>query len=276
MVLMEHRGKMLYPRFEHRFAADYESRYDALFSTMGPAAAIRQRAAMGYRSTFRWMHLEGCKAPLGDVVRLSLHPRFRILQRALKAAFREKVHAPLPAGVQLLTSAEARRDDFFSDYWDRSREAWAVSPRRNSADLCWRFWDNPYADHYAVIVRGDDRCDALVVFKSIAPGAIDIVDFSAARPEIDLILRALKRAVTVARKHFSARLITCSFTEDAIPAGAFSIASEFQPSLVSRFRRGFGGRSGSLMPRRITPRGVEKGVTLDNWGVTSIVAEGRS
>lgn len=48
MVLPEYREKILYPRFELKFKRDYENRYDALFSTMGPSPAIRVRKAMGY------------------------------------------------------------------------------------------------------------------------------------------------------------------------------------------------------------------------------------
>lgn len=48
MVHPDHRSRILYPRFERRFLAAYEPRFAMLFSTTGPAAAIRLRKAMGY------------------------------------------------------------------------------------------------------------------------------------------------------------------------------------------------------------------------------------
>ena len=57
MLLPEYRRKILYPRYERRFAQRYEERFDALFSTFGHAAAIRQRRAMGYRSEATWLHV---------------------------------------------------------------------------------------------------------------------------------------------------------------------------------------------------------------------------
>ncbi len=48
MVHPDHRSRILYPRFERRFLATYEPRFAMLFSTTGPAAAIRLRKAMGY------------------------------------------------------------------------------------------------------------------------------------------------------------------------------------------------------------------------------------
>ena len=58
MVLDEYRSRILYPRFERRFKAEYEQRFAALFSTTGPAPALRLRASLGYQekpsTRFEW------------------------------------------------------------------------------------------------------------------------------------------------------------------------------------------------------------------------------
>ena len=63
MVHPEFRSKILYPRYEQKFLREYEGRYDALFSTMGPPAALRQRRALGYKAENHWMRYEWVLRP---------------------------------------------------------------------------------------------------------------------------------------------------------------------------------------------------------------------
>src|SRR5690606_5598128 len=150
MVLPEYRTKILYPRFEKRFAAEYEPRYHALFSTMGPAAAIRQRKALGYEATQCWLQLEHAAEPLGSLVRLSQHPRLGIIQKSTALLLKLSVTSLLPEGVEVLSGQEAISEPFFQDYWANSQCNWGVAPSRAPADLAWRYWNNPYSDHYAI------------------------------------------------------------------------------------------------------------------------------
>ena len=54
MVDPAYRNKILYPRYESRFKAQYSNKYDVLFSTMGPPAAIKQRRVHGYIEVGTW------------------------------------------------------------------------------------------------------------------------------------------------------------------------------------------------------------------------------
>jgi len=42
-----------------------------------------------------------------------------------------------------LDASAARNSPFFVDFWDEARLAAGLAPRRDAADLAWRFWDRP-------------------------------------------------------------------------------------------------------------------------------------
>ena len=278
MVLPEYRPKILYPRFERRFAKEYEPRYHALFSTTGPAAAIRQRKAMGYESKQRWLYLEQAYEPWGSLARLSQHPQLSILRNVVKLTCRPSTRCALPAGVSLLTAEEARREPFLKDYWHRSRGNWGVAPSRAPADLTWRYWENPYASHYAVIAKHPDmgKC-AFVIIEHPAPGVANIVDLSAERPDPDLLRYALSYAISAIRAKLGVRLITFRITDDTVSKNCnVDYGKMFKPSLVSKLRRPIEQGGGAFMPRKITQNGIQEGLlSSTHWNITSVVSEGR-
>lgn len=275
MVLPEYRTRILYPRFESRFAKEYEARYHALFSTMGPVAAIRQRKALGYVADHRWVYLEQASEPWGSLIRLGQRPRFRAIQRAMSLMLDSDTHAPLPDGVELLTAEEALREPFLKNYWERARTYWGVAPSRAPEDLAWRYWNNPYSDHYAVIVRQSGG-DALVVVEHHAPGAVSIEDFSALKPDVVLLLNALKLAVVAVKKRLAVRLITCNMTDDALSQEAMAAMRPWHaPSLFSRLRKTDSLVGQNFMPRKVTASGLAVGLEQSRWNVTFAVSEGR-
>lgn len=276
MVLPEYRAKILYPRFERRFAKEYETRYHALFSTMGPTAAIRQRKAMGYSAEHHWVRLEQADAPWGSLLRVAQHPRFQSLQKLMVLVCRTNLHRKLPEGVALLTSDEARNDAFIKDYWPRARENWGVAPSRAAEDLKWRYWDNPYSPHYAVVVRQQGKADVLVIFEKYASGAASIEDFSTEWPDPDALLSALPLAISAVRKQLGVHLVTCSFTSDTLPNNVIdALNKSFRPTLVSRLRGTSNKAMQASMPRKLTAKGVEFGLVTTPWSITMAVSEGR-
>lgn len=278
MVLPEYRQKILYPRFERRFAKEYEPRYHALFSTTGPAAAIRQREAMNYEAKQRWVYLEHAYEPLGSLVLLARHPRLRIVRNLTGLICRSSWKAPIPAGVSLLTAEEAQKEPFLVDYWARARGFWGVAPSRAAADLTWRYWENPYAPYYAVLVKGSQRArgNALVIIEHYAPGAANIADFSADEPNHELLLYALSKAIDVAKKKLGVSLVTCLVTDDTIVKDkTIDYRQRFSPSLISNFRRTAERVEKAVMPRKITERGMQEHLPFAPWNVTLAVSEGR-
>lgn len=276
MVLPEYRRKILYPRFESKFAAAYDARYHALFSTMGPVEAIRQRKAMGYTAEHRWVRVENSRAPWGSLMRLAAHPRFRTVRPIVRACARPNPRVRLPDGVEVLSADEARREPFLADYWVRARCNWGVAPRRDADDLAWRYWDNPYSPHYAVVVRKPGHGDALLIVEHYAPGAASIEDFSTERPDAVLLVDAIRTAVDAVRKRLGVSVVSCMFTDDAMaPDAASHVHAMFRPSLVSRLRTVMHEVPAAFMPRKITANGASAGLCAEPWNVTMAVSEGR-
>ncbi|MFG1491194.1 hypothetical protein ABMA58_18235, partial [Oceanospirillum sp. HFRX-1_2] len=89
----EYRKKILYTRYEKKFKDHYASRFDALFSTMGPEPAIRQRKALGYKSNEKWLRYFVPLKPLGGAILLA--EKFRLIK------FLASFLKILPSGLSL-------------------------------------------------------------------------------------------------------------------------------------------------------------------------------
>jgi hypothetical protein len=276
MVLPEYRRKILYPRFERKFASTYEPRYHALLSTMGPPEAIRQRQAMGYRAQHHWMRFESGRPPWASLIRLLSNHRSDAGDRFMRFLGCPRRSGQLPAGVHVLPGEEARKDPFFDGYWRAARMNWGVAPSRDAMDLTWRCWENPYAPHYAVIIRRPGMGDALLVVEHRTPGTAEIVDVSAHRPDPGMLRYALEVGMQAVAKRLGVRLFTFHVTEDALAPDALAeLRPVFRPTLLSRLRRTEREAESKFMPRKITEMGERLGVPSTPWNITMLIAEGR-
>ena len=157
MVHPDYRKKLLYPKFERRFLEDYSSRFDLLFSTVGPPAALRQRRALGYDAARRWRNIEIGLGPLAMVPLLASMggtTRKQSTKRAVATAglrLGAGVLSALPRfrgprtgpALKVLSDIDAPKSDFFDDFWTEAATDYPVTPRRSRPDLAWRFWSNP-------------------------------------------------------------------------------------------------------------------------------------
>ena len=158
MVHPAFRRKILYPKYEKQFLAAYENRFDLLFSTIGPAPALRQRKALGYRAEKKWLQYAwglnfGAYCSLvatalsyrkQSVVWPIVGKMFSACGKGvnkLSISFGKKI---TEKNVVALTSKEAMDHGFFEKFWEKSRGDYDLTPRRDREDLKWRFWDNPY------------------------------------------------------------------------------------------------------------------------------------
>lgn len=276
MVLPEYREKILYPRFEMRFASIYEPRYHALFSTMGPAAAIRQRKTLGYVSGCRWYDMEFAIGILASMVKVARRPRFLFLRSLLGTFLQPRECSWSTHGVRLLTAEQARTDSFLQSFWLRSRANWGIAPSRCPEDLAWRYWDNPYSRHFAIVVERSEMGDALVIVSLSGTGVATIQDVCASRPDPDLLAHALEQACIALRKQLKCHLAVFSATEDSFAYAVWELwRSRLRRPLVSRLRGSSRKSESNLMPRKITAKGKEMELTTSFWNITFAVAEGR-
>lgn len=283
MVRSEYRNKILYPRFERRFAQVYEERFEALFSTFGPAPAIRQRSAMGYSFPSRWVKLRIPTSWAGHFLFI-----FRVILNRFGAKGRkscEPVHRTQsnmsatsdasPLKLRVLDDAQARIDPFFDSFWPNCRLHYGLTPRRDRKDLDWRFWSNPNRSHITLVSDSDASELGYVVLKvnGSSPDAASIEDIVPSAPSSIKYGRLLDSALVWLRIN-GFKWVDLSTTSDSCGAGKIAAGIKRRNLLLLQATAMFRSDSGDLMPRKITASGRRKSVSLDNWYVTPIVFEG--
>lgn len=189
MVLPEYRKKILYTRFEQRFLKQYEPRFNATFSTMGPSAAIRLREALGYTAENYWITydwplrvgatLDLLAAKVGRNTASSGCKSFTILANTISKIFHKipKKTQCYPVPLVELTQDQALNSPFFDTFWDNARLGYSITPRRDKIDLNWRFWSNPYAGYVTLISDRSPYGDAYAILKQVDVNIYQLDDF---------------------------------------------------------------------------------------------------
>lgn len=276
MVLPEFRQKILYPRFEKRFAQQYEHRFHALFSTTGPGPAIRQREAQGYTAQKSWIELEHAAWPFGSLAKMLRRVQWHenLVSRSLQAI--RPISQP-GKGVQVhfLSSDEAKVESVFEDYWKEARQYWGIAPRRDKKDLCWRFWENPYHTHETILLEDRGTVLGVAVVHHVQPLFVRLLDVSFVRPNVEILNRCMEQLMYSIFRHYRCKIISFLMTEDMLTAdlnGAFR--KHFRSSFIRKLTNA--NQNAALkMPRKLTASGKGLGLTDGEWAITPIVAEGR-
>ena len=147
-VLPEFRHRFVYLRFEQRCLAEVEQEFDATYTLAG--LAVPWRGALGYDTSTPELDFEqGLRSPqlLSRILlRAARHSRLIVSLRpwALLPRYRS-----LEATVEL--NDPGCNSGFFVDFWDQARITAGLAPRRDIADLTWRFWDRP--GHHATLIQ---------------------------------------------------------------------------------------------------------------------------
>ena len=271
MVLPDYRTKILYPRYEIRFKREYEKRYHALFATMGPDEAIRIRKALGYSFPAQWLSLT-----LGTSVVSELHwlsYAFAKMQHKIRG--KHIVSPPIPEvtleRAGFLKSQIAREHVFFEDFWEQARQNHEIAPRRDVADLEWRFWTNPHKQHFTYVV-GSQGCSGYAIV-SIRDGIARLEDYAVSLPSgknyhilFDELCEALDRA--------GLYLLGVTSTDDHSLIAVKDIFRNRQV-LGERVLRKIRPPNNSSMPRYICPRGRSIDLGSEDWSITGVIFEGR-
>lgn len=275
MVLPGYRKKILYPRFERKFQREYAGRYDALFSTMGPAAAIRQRKAMGYDFPVGWLNSRYTHSFVSEAL---------FAYSLVVDKFRAKKEPTIPFGKQCATyeglrqngfmdHEEALTSDFFDDFWKNARLNFSVAPSRRKQDLEWRFWTNPYKDHLTLIVDEGDLSGYCIV--SILPAHHNeafLEDFcvsSNTAREAELLFSRLLQLL----KDSGVYSLQVTRTADS-SVESYGFLGKHKMYL-SRYMESLRENHARPMPRKLTEKGLMGSLESYGWDITGIVLEGR-
>ena len=140
-LLPDFRSRFVYLRFEQRCLAEVEREFDATYTLA--QYAVRMRTALGYDTGTLELDLEQGLCLPEVLPRLLMRMIWRFPHIG---ALRPWHLLPRPKSSLVLTAlddATARHSRFFSDFWDEARTTAGLAPRRDAADLAWRFWERP-------------------------------------------------------------------------------------------------------------------------------------
>ena len=271
MVLPEFRDKILYPRFEKTFLKQYEGKFHALFSTTGPAPAIRLREAMGYKFNHEWKALYFGNEPSlsASMVLDRLWPRKPLsLTQVLSSAAPNCIDG---TQIQVIKPNDPSFD--FDDFWAKVAPGYGVTPQRTRANLNWRFWSNPYHTHITVKLSSTERGTCICVISSHSGHCLFLNDVYTDRPEntphfLDRLSDWARRVSNVAclQSHTTAE-------NYQLFSGRKNIQTPWVQSAVNIVKR---QTTPGKMPRKITPQGQDFGLSdASDWYVTPFYFEGR-
>ena len=275
MVHPEYRDKIIYPRFEKRFKQAYENRYHALFATMGPEAAIRVRHATGYKFPVLWQRYQLAVSPVSQL----FFPAKLLINKLIKPRYStdglDSHSLMIDAGF--LDSGRAKQSAFFDSFWTEARVHHGIAPRRDKADLCWRFWDTPYKAHFTFLLDESDKNSgyAIVSIDPAEPKRAFLEDYAVNNP-IDSAYKLLFNGLFNALHTAGISVLNVTTTEDPALKEIGEIFKRHQ-LLVYRMRNWLVSQKTAMgMPRFITEKGSLESLEYSNWHTTGIVFEGRA
>jgi hypothetical protein len=144
----------------------------------------------------------------------------------------------------------ARHSRFFADFWDEGRLCAGLAPRRDAADLAWRFWDAPGRRTTLIAAWPcGTRGYAIVSSSDGLHFTLDDIFLSAPRPDL---LQTLLDAVLAWCADQGGWMMSFMTTADSQP-----------PQMLAVYRRllgvSFGTRHrGQHVSRRLTALGLER------------------
>lgn len=287
MVHPKYRKKLLYPKYEKQFLKSYANKFDLLFSTVGPPAALRQRKALGYSSDRRWRHIEIALGPLamtGLLASLAASAEAPSTKRAIAAT-------GLRAGARIVSAlpryrnrsgpalcefqvGSTRTTTFFESFWNVARYEHPITPRRNFEDLNWRFWSNPHVHTKTIFTPNESAIQGYAIITQVDRYHYRLDDI-AVLPNEPSAMAALICSVCDWCASEGALVLSFMTTDDPKGPGAAIDAADL-PHLETRWPLAkLRPPLGQPMLRRITERS-SKSLSIHDWFVTPFILEGRS
>jgi hypothetical protein len=248
-LLPEYRGKFVYPRFELRCLAEAEQMIDASFS-VAPKAE-RLRAALGYQTDIRMLHLEcGLQSPrFVSRVLPRLARRYpRVLLPALARLWNAIPVPKAPFALDVLDSDRARTAPFFDDFWEQARPLAGLAPRRDKADLDWRFWRDGGEQRTTLTYCWQNGARAYCIVRHGNPFIFELQDIFLTTVNAALLQQFLNAIFSWCAER-GALMLTFWTSEDGQPPELLDVfRRNMAASLSRRFRD-------NRMSRRLTARG---------------------
>jgi len=262
-LLPDYRNRFVYLRFEQRCLAEVDQDFDATYTLA--QLAVRMRNALGYDTTTTELDLEqGLRKP-GILPRLLMRLVWRCPSAKALRVWRALPGRKSPLVLKELDGLAARNSCFFSDFWDEARMTAGLAPRRDVADLAWRFWDRP--GHNATLVyrwRCGSRGYAIVSTADKLHFTLEDIFLSAPRP--DLLRQLLESVLSWCADRGGLMMSFMTTAESQSPAMLAAMRDRLSDSLSFRHRE-------QHLSRRLTTLGRERiGADWPPMNVTPIAA----
>jgi hypothetical protein len=269
-LLPDFRDKFLYLRFERECLREADTRFDATYSAA--KGTTRLRSALGYENYGQMIQLERGFHPLHLIYRImgnlagrySYSARTRLLNAL--AAISEVPR--LEPSIELMEyAADAASSSFFADFWTEARMEAGMAPRRDAADLEWRFWKRPGFKGATLTYAWPQGGRAyLIVDTYSSPVLYSLIDFfitSASPQRLELLLDALF-AWCAQRGALAVKYVT---SHRGMPAELMEVFfRKMKPFVLQRYYPTMD------LTRRISPLGRNRtsGVLAD-WNITEFL-----
>jgi hypothetical protein len=272
-LVPEFRDKFLYLRFEKECLKEADGRFDATYS-IAPAS-VRLRKSLGYESYGNWIQFERGFQPLHLIYRTvayfagrySYPARVR-MSNALAAISAIPTRKP-PHELTEHSAADAAASSFFADFGTEARREAGMAPRRDSADLEWRFWKHPGFTGTTLTYTWPEGGRAYFIVETSNPLLYALADFciTPANPQrFEFLLDAL--FIWCADQ--GALAIKCLTMAQGLPAQLLEVfLRKMKPFALQRFRPAY------VLPRHFSPRGRARGGSaIQDWNATELLMPG--
>jgi len=267
MLLPEFRDKFLYLRFEQECLKEADGRFDATYSCAPGTARVRK--PLGYVAGHAWIHMaRGLQTPetvsrvLGFLAGRYPHYTWGKTRRAFDAGS-SVVGSKSPLSLMEYSSAEAPKALFFVDFWESARPFAGMSPRRDIADLTWRFWQRPDFKYFTLTQTWQGGARTYCVVNVTDPLIFYLEDIFIVPPQSDL-LEVFFTALLAWCARKGGLLLRFSTTGDGQPEKFLDVFTRrMYASPLRHFRREMD------FPRRFSTRGkVRTGGGVLPWNTT--------
>jgi len=270
MLLPEYRSNFLYLRFEQECLREADKRFDATYSCA--AGTARLRKPLGYVGNSVWIHMvRGLQTPemISRLLGLAADRHPRSVWEKIKcgiAAISSSINYKSPLQLTEYCSNEAPQAAFFVDFWNSARAVAGISPRRDIADLIWRFWQRPDFKYSTLTYVWEGGAHAYCVINITDTLVFYLEDIFISPPRADL-LETFITALFAWSAMNGALLLRFSTTTDGQPAEFLEVfARHMQLPPFRHFR------AQVEFPRRFSAQGKSKvGSSGLPWNATLLL-----
>jgi hypothetical protein len=266
-LLPEFRNRFVYLRFEQRCLAEVEREFDATYTLA--ELAVKMRGALGYDTAILELDFEqGLRAPaLLSRLAMRLAWRSKYIKSRIGPLWSRLAPARRNPGLALtaMNNAAARHSHFFAGFWDQARLSAGLAPRRDAADLAWRFWDAPGGRTTLTAAWPcGTRGYGIVSSNDGLHFALEDIFVSAPRPDL---LQALLDAILAWCADKGGWMLSFMTTADSQPPQMLAVYRHLMgESISTRYR-------GQHVSRRLTQLGRERiGPHWPPLNITAIAA----